>query len=726
MKILHTVESYNPTVSGMQEVVSQLSQRLVEKGHDVTVVTTKNKNRGEKIINGVKIVEFDITGNFVRGLRGEVNEYKKFLLASDFDVVTNFAAQQWATDIALPILHRIKGKKVFVPTGFSGFYDPAYADYFQQMKSWIKGYDMNFFLSDDYRDVNFAKDLGVSNRLLVPNAADEREFLSDSKIDIKSVLGIPRDHFVIFHVGSHTGQKGHKEAIAAFEKANIKKATFVLCGNSFGGGCSGFCELEGAEFNKRQENIKAEKKLIVKFLSREETVAAYKQSDLFLFPSNIECSPITLFESMAARLPFLVTDVGNSKEIINWSGGGLLIKTFIDRSTGNSLGDIQDIVSNLEVLYSDPDKRRNLADSGYRAWKERFTWERVAETYEREYKKLINTKSAKKKASTSLDIVILAQNNEQNIEKTINNLKQQSIPGRRIFLLDIESKDKTISIASKHIPEENILSSPSSQYIQSKNLIIDRLKSEYCIFISAEKTDIDESFIDDYLSQARITDVDNLGLIYKNYKLMEQNKPLVDRFSMLELGTDFRGKIYHKLLKSNRIASVSNGILIKTEIFERVGRFDSSLGSTADWDLILRISKEYGIDFIPEYALLLQNAEYKPFLWYDYNAFRDKVMFYNKWVKDLSDKDILKVWAHFLSWIVLLGYPNLDLLKITNDLLEKDAKKALFPITLGSVKGYMLVSLIARFIKSIIIMIRDTLKSLVHLLAQLKSIIFLR
>ena len=67
MKILHTVEFYEPFKGGAQEVVKQLSERMVAMGHDVTVATTKLKERKSKNINGVKIEEFDISGNEVRG-----------------------------------------------------------------------------------------------------------------------------------------------------------------------------------------------------------------------------------------------------------------------------------------------------------------------------------------------------------------------------------------------------------------------------------------------------------------------------------------------------------------------------------------------------------------------------------------------------------------------------------------------------------------------------------
>ena len=119
MKILHTVEFYSPSVGGMQEVVKQLSERLVELGHDVTVATTKLSERKEKIINGVKISEFDVSGNLVRGLKGDIEKYENFLIESDFDVVVNFAAQQWATDISLSVASLRTTLTGALPTGAS-------------------------------------------------------------------------------------------------------------------------------------------------------------------------------------------------------------------------------------------------------------------------------------------------------------------------------------------------------------------------------------------------------------------------------------------------------------------------------------------------------------------------------------------------------------------------------------------------------------------------------
>lgn len=72
-------------------------------------------------------------------------------------------------------LSSIKGKKVFVPTGFSALHDPKFESYFLQITKWLHDYDMSVFLSDDYRDVNFAKE-GASSRDLVTILSSDKNF----------------------------------------------------------------------------------------------------------------------------------------------------------------------------------------------------------------------------------------------------------------------------------------------------------------------------------------------------------------------------------------------------------------------------------------------------------------------------------------------------------------------------------------------------------------------
>ncbi len=384
MKILHTVEYYHPSVGGMQEHVRQISERLCRMGHRVTVATSRMAEREKQEHNGVRIVEFAVDGNAVRGMTGEVEAYRRFLLQSDFDLITNFAAQQWATDIALQHLEQIKARKVFVPTGFSGLYLPEHKDYFESMRSWLHRYDMNIFLSDDYRDINFARAVGVAKKVVIPNGAAADEFLSKPDFDVRRKLGIPGDSFFILHVGTHTGIKGHAEAIAIFRRAKIKKATLLIVGNISSVHCYRRCQRQKRFFNLGPMRLVDGKRIIVAGLSRKETVAAYHAADLFLFPSNVECSPLVLFECMASRTPFLTTDVGNAAEIIKWSGGGLVLPTLKD-DHGYSRAEIGTGAEMLEKIYHDPEKRSAMSEAGFQAWRDRFTWEKIARNYEAVY-----------------------------------------------------------------------------------------------------------------------------------------------------------------------------------------------------------------------------------------------------------------------------------------------------------------------------------------------------
>ena len=380
MNILHTVESYSPAVGGMAEAARQISEGLVRLGHKVTVATGKMPERKEKTINGVRITQFAVSGKAVFGIRGEVEKYRNFLIKSSFDVVTNFAAQQWATDIALPILDRIQAKKVFVPTGFSGFYSPFYKNYFKKMKKWMKQYDMNIFLSDSYRDIDFARKNNIRKIKIIPNGASKEEFLGKTTINIRKDLNIPGNHFLILSVASHTGMKGHSEAIRIFNKASIKKATLLIVGKhaKIYSGCYLQCQL--LKFLNG-------KNILLKDLTREQTVAAFKAADIFLFTSRVECSPLVLFESMAAKTPFLTTDVGNSKEIIKWSKSGILLPTIINKK-GLSRALVSESATILEQIFDNSGKRKIMAERGFKVWLEQFTWEKIARQYEHVYQKI--------------------------------------------------------------------------------------------------------------------------------------------------------------------------------------------------------------------------------------------------------------------------------------------------------------------------------------------------
>lgn len=388
MKIYHCVESYYPAIGGMQEVVKQLSERLVKLGHDVTVLTRYHVDRNYSELNGVKIQTFNVIGNPFVVTNNEDQKYVDFLLNNSSDVITFFAAQQWATDLALPILKLIKAKKVSVPTGYSGLYWPQFKTYFEDMKTWIHHYDMNVYLSNDYRDINYARENNVKNTIIIPNGAAADEFLPKSDIIVRDKLNIPKNDFLILLVGSYTGWKGHKEAIEIFLKSNLKNATLLMIGNNYEYFNRSFLRNPKLALLFFWNKIFSSKKIIFNYFPRNFTVAAYKQANLFLFPSNVECSPIVLFECAASKLPFLATDVGNSVEIAEWTKGGEILPTTKDDS-GFSHAIIAESVKKLNTIFLDKTRRDKMANDSFNIWENKYSWEKITQQYEQLYQNIL-------------------------------------------------------------------------------------------------------------------------------------------------------------------------------------------------------------------------------------------------------------------------------------------------------------------------------------------------
>lgn len=403
MKILHTVESYFPLKNGMAEVVRQISENLVESGHEVYVATSYCDNRDFCEFNGVKIVQFKISGNLVNGILGEQSEYINYIIENNFDILTNFAAQQWATDICLLHLNKIKAKKFLVPTGFSSLYNPLYKNYYNDILGYVNKYDKVIFLSENYRDINYLKENEFENYVVIPNGASKKEFDQKYDFNLRSYLGINSNLKVILHVGSYTEIKGHKEALDIFLRLKNKNTVIVFVGENF------FYDL-GIKFASKFHwgryfsftrilrpwywlnlyyylkitfsGLKSN--IFLVNLSRDKLVESYKQSDLFLFPSNLECSPVVLFEAMASKTPFLSSDVGNALEIANLSNSGIILPT---KNTIDGLATIElsKSVEILKELLMSDNKMSKLSGNGYEFWKLNYTWENIAKKYETLY-----------------------------------------------------------------------------------------------------------------------------------------------------------------------------------------------------------------------------------------------------------------------------------------------------------------------------------------------------
>lgn len=423
MRILFSCQFYAPSVGGVQEVIRQIAECLVVRGHQVSVATTKLPRRAFDTLNGVVIKEFDVKGNLVSGMTGEVWEYQEYVLRGAFDVIMIYAAQQWTFDALWPVLDKLAFSKVFVPCGFSGLYEPGYATYYQEIPDALRKFDHLVFHASKYRDIDFVRELGIEKFSVIANGASEIEFDVDTDFTFRARQGIPEQSFLFITVGSFTGMKGHLELVNAFARMKLSEnqhATLILNGNEvhrlendigdIARKLFGLLKTHGFIYSLKQVVKKvvgsnatprsvcmsinkshANKLALVTDLPRKELIQAFITADLFVLASNIEYSPLVLFEAAAAGTPFLSVNVGNAEEIADWTGAGLMCPSTID-SKGYTRVEVERLAASMAELMQKNDLLENLGASGKKNWINNFTWEKISEQYEQIFGQLIERK----------------------------------------------------------------------------------------------------------------------------------------------------------------------------------------------------------------------------------------------------------------------------------------------------------------------------------------------
>lgn len=368
LSILHTVQFYNPHIGGSETVVQQISERLAKRGHYVTVATTKLDNRDFKELNGVQIEEFSIKGSLGSGISGnDIVRYKEFLCNHPSNVMMNYAAQQWATDLAFEVLQSTRNQRVNViaPCGYSALSDsrtirwPKFIEYFNRIiPMFVPQYDAAVYHSAYYQDYEYAKEHGFINSVIIPNGVADEEFSKSPHVSFREKYNIKTRFFGLCVANFYTG-KGQDRVIGCVRQMNRKDFTMVFIGK------------EGNQL----ANLKAQATgLNVRFcvgISREDTIAAYHEADIFLFGSYIETSPLVIIEAKASKTPFVSTNCGNVHE---WKGGIAVHPN--------------EMVTNANRILDDEKLRKQLVEEGWREWKEKLTWESIVDKYEDLYLRL--------------------------------------------------------------------------------------------------------------------------------------------------------------------------------------------------------------------------------------------------------------------------------------------------------------------------------------------------
>jgi glycosyltransferase involved in cell wall biosynthesis len=418
MKLLHVAESYPPHQTGVAEQVYRISAGLSALGHEVAVATGEGPEgqpgADPPAPGSIPVARYRIAGNAAAGMSGQVAAYQEHLRADASQLVTVFCAQQWSADAAFPVLEQIRARKVFVPVGLSGLHHPAWAAYYRELPAHLRCFDAHILLSSTYQDAEFLRQHRIGPVFTIPNGAASEEFGRDPVAGWRARRGVGRRHLIVL-IGNHTGWKGHVESMRLLAASGVRDATLLIIGRAsaeapslrglarnlvrhrawcpHGPGCGVLCQERAAAFNRSRLAVARGLEVRLAELPRSEVVAALFAADLMLFPSNVECSPIVLFEAAAAGLPFLATDVGNVPEIAAWTGAGEVLPT---RRLWRGLRrvDVAAGAAQLARRLADRDWLSACRQRGRSAWRSHFTWEAIAARYAAVYQAVIEGRAA--------------------------------------------------------------------------------------------------------------------------------------------------------------------------------------------------------------------------------------------------------------------------------------------------------------------------------------------
>ena len=189
--------------------------------------------------------------------------------------------------------------------------------------------------------------------------------------------------------------------------------------------------------------------------------------------------------------------------------------------------------------------------------------------------------------------VIPTHNREQVIGRAIISVLAQSYPNLEIVVVDDRSTDDTARVVSdfKGHNLRYVKNTGRRGASAARNAGIAEARGSLIAFL-----DSDDEWMPDKIARQvecfREGPAD-LGLVYCGVTRINPGGVIS------HVTPQLRGDIFHDLLVFNHIGSASR-IMVRREVFDRVGMFDEFRPTLNDWDMTLRIAERYAVDVVPE------------------------------------------------------------------------------------------------------------------------------
>jgi len=396
LNILMVTNWFHPDkFGGSERIIYELSKRLVNRGHKVTVITQRLKGlSGEEIIDGIKIVRYPVNHKtpFSFYLSTFLNAKKQFLKLSsqtDFNII-HF--HQIASAFSL-LSH--EGCKKF--SKIFSFYAPYYLEFSDKVGFKGRNSLANKLFSLIFKSIekynlkrvdaiivlsNFTKkqideiDSSLNKKtFIIPPGVDlERFYPVSDKSCMKRSLNLPDNKIVLFTVRRLVERMGIENLIKAMTsvRKEIKNVLLIIGGD-------GPLLLK---FRTMVDELNLESYVrLVGPIEEEKLPLYYQASDLFVLPTrSLEGFGMVTIEALASGLPVLGTPVGGTVEIL----GGLDSRLLFTDSSPES------IAEKIIEFYTNRKEFELIGEKGRKYAEENYNWNKNIEVIESQYYSLLS------------------------------------------------------------------------------------------------------------------------------------------------------------------------------------------------------------------------------------------------------------------------------------------------------------------------------------------------
>jgi glycosyltransferase involved in cell wall biosynthesis len=190
---------------------------------------------------------------------------------------------------------------------------------------------------------------------VVPTGVEISRFAHGNGVAARRAFGIPRDAFLVGHIGRLAPEKNLvflAQALAQFLQVHPKAHAFIAGRGPCAEEMRQVFDRAGVHGRLHMAGI----------LSRQELVDCYHAMDVFAFASNTETQGIVLVEAMAAGVPVIALDASGVREVVQDGDNGRLL---------SSSARVEDYVKALQwAAAATPRARHDLRKAAHETAKE--------------------------------------------------------------------------------------------------------------------------------------------------------------------------------------------------------------------------------------------------------------------------------------------------------------------------------------------------------------------